>query len=147
MICMWSIQCACNAMCINIKRVHVQLTQYVHTYIHIIIYLHTCRSMCACSVLWCICAHVVKNMWNKCSTEWMGMQGCTMWKIVEHEVPNIKDTSTIMCNPSLHIKAKGYMLVCLMALKTSCFHCFFAWCSPTSQFIHSFYTCNTFIQT
>ena len=34
--------------------------------------------------------------------------GCTMRQIVEtRKSPSIKDTSTIMCNPSLHISGKG----------------------------------------
>ena len=59
----------------------------------------------------------------------------------------IKDTSTIMRNPSLHNSDKGLRMIVLVSLivllRGSLFPRFFAWCIPTSIFIqlNDFSTC------
>ena len=59
----------------------------------------------------------------------------------------IKDTSTIMRNPSLHnIQAKGFPMIVLVSLivllRELLVSTIFAWCIPTSPFIqlNDFYT-------
>ena len=82
--------------------------------------------------------------------------GCTMRKIVETRNPlsnTIKDTSTIMRNPSLHNSGKGLRMIVLVSLIVllrgfPCFHDFSHGASHPYIAIHSmewFYTCSTYL--
>ena len=94
-----------------------------------------------------------KNMWNKCKNHSLNEYGCRdapckkSWKQGNPLSNTIKDTSTIMRNPSLHNSGKGLrmiVLVSLIVLLRGLFPRFFAWCIPTSIIIHSmndFCTC------
>ena len=61
----------------------------------------------------------------------------------------IKDTSTIMRNPLPELCREGLRMIVLVSLivllRGSLFPRFFAWCIPTSIFIH-FSTCSTYFQ-
>ena len=83
----------------------------------------------------CVYTRTQKNMWNKCKNHSLNECGCRdapckkSWKQGNPLSNTIKDTSTIMRNPSLHDSGKGLRMIVLVSLIVllrgfPCFHDF-----------------------